>query len=204
MPLGQPGGTVQLEMDARNVERAGARLRELRREEWDDVGLAALALGLAVAATEVRPAFAIPLLVGGLASTLLASRAFWRRWELLDRLVLEPDAYLIPEVRHRAVQAATTRRRQGLARSIRGLQETPRLALAKRIAAAAADLDALASELEDDMLELDPACAVACERLLTDGVSSPLLNPALPAEDVRSRVLQIRAGFERRDLRRAA
>jgi hypothetical protein len=32
--------------------------------------------------------------------------------------------------------------------------------------------------------------------LLTDGCESPSLNAALPAEDARTRLRQIRAGFE--------
>ena len=43
------------QMDARTVDDAGERLRELRREEWQDLGLAALALGLAVVAPRVFP-----------------------------------------------------------------------------------------------------------------------------------------------------
>ena len=61
---------------------------------------------------------------------------------------------------------------------------------------AAEELEALACELEDEELALDPACAVACMRLLSDVSESPLLNPALPPELLRSRVRQIRSGFE--------
>jgi hypothetical protein len=56
-------------------------------------------------------------------------------------------------------------------------------------------LAVLAEELEDPLLELDPNCAVVCTRLLMDQTSSPLINWALPAEDVRSRLAQIRSGF---------
>ena len=56
-------------------------------------------------------------------------------------------------------------------------------------------LEALAAELEDDELTLDPAPAVMCKRLLTDFVESPLFDPALPPEELRSRVRRIRAGF---------
>jgi len=76
----------------RAVEQTTARLRDLRHEEWEDLGLAAVALGLAVASTRIRPTLAVPLLVGGIAVGVLAMRAFWRRWELLDRLVLDRDA----------------------------------------------------------------------------------------------------------------
>ena len=61
--------------------------------------------------------------------------------------------------------------------------------------AVAGELDALAFELEDGDLELDPAAAVACMRLLSDVPRSPLLNRELPTEDLRSRVLRIRCGF---------
>jgi len=37
-------------------------------------------------------------------------------------------------------------------------------------------------------------------RLLSDVVTSPLLNSALPPEDLRSRVVQIRSGFKARRL----
>jgi hypothetical protein len=71
----------------------------------------------------------------------------------------------------------------------------PGLALGARITAAEEELEALASELDDAELELDPACALACMRLLSDLAESPLLNPALSPEELRSRVRQIRSGF---------
>ena len=51
---------------------------------------------------------------------------------------------------------------------------------------------------------LDPACAVACVRLLSDPEQSPLLNSAQPADELRSRVSQIRSGFAASDLAPAA
>ena len=57
---------VRLVMYAREVEAASARLCELRREQWQQLGLGGVALALAVTATQVRPALAVPLLVGGL------------------------------------------------------------------------------------------------------------------------------------------
>ena len=65
-----------------------------------------------------------------------------------------------------------------------------------RLVAVADELEALASELEDDGLALDPVAAVACVRLLSDIPHSPLLNPAAPVAELRSRILQIRSGFE--------
>lgn len=181
-------------MYARAVDEASVRLRELRHEEWADLGLGALVLGLAVAAAEVRPAIAVPLLIGGFAMGALGVRALWRRWDLVERLSGERDAYVIPEIRAFASLEATMERRQTFAALIRCRLAEPEA----RIAAVAEELQALASDLEDDELELDPACAVACSRLLSSVPGSPLINRTFPPEELRSRVSQIRAGFAAR------
>ena len=187
-----------MEMVARAVEDAGRRLHDLRREEWQDGAVAAAAFALAIAASTVRPAFALPLFIGGAFVACRAVVAGWRRWDLLERLVVERDAYGIPEVRARGEQEAGMANRRSLSGAIRrGLElgENP------RIVANADELAALAEELLDARLALDPACAAACSRLLTDGLTSPLFNSELPAEDARSRLVQIRAGFHGRDQR---
>jgi len=183
-------------MVARAVEDAGRRLHDLRREEWEEGAVAAVAFALALAASTVRPEFALPLLVGGAFVASRAVLAGWRRWDLFDRLLVEPDAYAIPEVRARGEQEADMANRRSLSRVIRRQLERGDY---PRIAASADELAALAEELLDPRLVLDPASAVACSRLLTDGVTSPLFNAELPAEDVRSRLVQIRAGFHARD-----
>ena len=179
-------------MIARAVEDADRRLRDLRREEWEDGALAAVAMALAIAASAFRPTFAFPLFIGGMFVAGRAVVAGWRRWDLLDRLVVERDAYALSEVRGLAEQEARVVNRRRLSRAIRSGLE---LADNPRSVANADQLLSLADELVDPLLELDPACAVACSRLLTDYVGSPLLNSALPAEDVRSRLVQIRSGF---------
>lgn len=190
-------------MYARAVDDASARLHELRQEERQDLGLAALALGLALVAAQVRPAFAMPLFLGGVAVGALAVRALWRHWDLVDRLAGERDAYLISDVLAYASRETTKERRYWFAALIRSIVSQPGPAVVERVHAAAADLEALASELEDEELALDPACAVACARLVSDPAQSPLLNPALPPEELRSRLRQIRAGFATRDSRPA-
>ncbi len=180
-------------MYARAVDEAAERLHALRCEERGDFGLATVALALAVAAAQFRPALAMPLFLGGLFVGGFGLRALWRRWDLVDRLVGERDAYAISEVRARASSAATIERRRGYAALIRSRLRDP--ALQTRIARVAEELEALASELEDGDLELEPAAAVSCTRLVTDVAESPLLNRALAPEDLSSRVRQIRAGF---------
>jgi hypothetical protein len=179
-------------MYARAVEDFEARLVELRREEWEDLGLAASALALALVATQIRPTLALPLFLGGLGVGVLGIRAFGRRWALVERLASQRDAYVIPEVLAFAAQEATYGRRQSLAAVLRGWT-APGSRLQAR--AFVVDLEALASDLDDESLELDPACAVACVRLLSDRSSSPLLNPSVPPDQLRSTVVQIRSGF---------
>jgi hypothetical protein len=185
-------------MDARTVDDAADRLQDLRRSEWEDLGLAALALGLAVGATQVVPSLSVPLFLGGLGVGMLGVRALWLRWDLVDRLSGERDAHVISEVRSHASREATLERRRTFAALIRTWVSEPGPICELRVTAAADELAALASELEDDELELDAACAVACLRLLSEGSESPLLNPALPPEDLQSRVRQIRSGFRPR------
>lgn len=83
-----------------------------------------------------------------------------------------------------------------LAVSVRNrLKPAPGFSLAPRVAAVAEELEALACDLEDEGLELDPACAVSCLQLLTDSSESLLLNDVRPAEDTRARIRRIRGGF---------
>jgi hypothetical protein len=182
-------------MYARAIDDAALRLRELRREEWEDLGLAGLALGLSVTATQFRPAFALPLFLGGLVVGALGIRALYRRWDLVDRLLGEREAYVIPEIRGHASRMATIDCRRRMAASIRSTLAHPGVLVAARLHDAAAELDALAGDLDDDGLVLEPARAVACLRLLNEYSESPLLNPRLPAEDLHSQVSQIRSGF---------
>ena len=106
-------------MYARAVDDAAARLRALRREKREDFGLAALAVVLAVVAAAFLPELALPLLVGGLAIGVLGLRALFRRWDLVERLSGERDAYVIPEVLAYASHEADIERRQTFAAMIR-------------------------------------------------------------------------------------
>jgi hypothetical protein len=179
-------------MVARAVEDAGHRLHDLRLEAWEDGAVAAAAFGLAIAASVVRPTLALPFFLGGLFVGCRAVVAVWRRWDLLDRLLDERDAYSLAEVRGRAEREATMANRRVLGRAIRKRLE---FAEDPRIVANADQLAELAGELDDPLLGLDLACAVACSRLLTDPVTSPLMNSSLPVDGVWSRLVQIRSGF---------
>jgi hypothetical protein len=129
-------------------------------------------------------------------------RAFWRRWDLLDRLLLEREAYLIEEVGRRARHLAELDNRRSLAASIRWRLENASALRDStgRLHRLAPELAELARELDDESLELDPLRAVECERMLTDGTSSPLVDGLTPVEDVLARILRIRAGFAPRGI----
>ena len=178
-------------MYARAVEEGAAKLRALRHEEWEDLGLGAVAIALAVAATQVWPELALPLFAGGIVVGAKGVRAAWRRWDLVDRLANYVDAYVIPEVLAYASRHSSMERRRTFASLLRSRLLTGD----ERIAAVAQDLEALASELEDDALALDPVAAVACMRLLSEP-DSPLLARSAPTDELRSRVLQVRSGFK--------
>jgi hypothetical protein len=122
--------------------------------------------------------------------------AAWRRWEIVDELAGEPDAYVIDEIHTHAMREATIERRRVFAAYIRYIL---RLEGEERLGAAASELEALATELEDDALVLDPACAVACARLVSDPYRSALLGRCSTPVEVRSQVRHIRDGFARRD-----
>ena len=182
-------------MYARAVDEADARLRDLRHEERGELCLAGAALAAAVVATEIYPALAMPLFLGGLFVGALGARTMWRRWDLLDRLAGERDAHIIAEVLAFASREATTDRRRSFAVLIRGRLSDATRSGEARVLEVADELDALAVELEDGDLALDPASAVACMHLLSDFPYSPFLNRELATEDLRSRVRQIRSGF---------
>lgn len=182
-------------MHARAVDDAGSRLRELRREEWSDLGLGAAALAAALVATQVQPGFAVPLLLGGVVVGARGLAAAWRRSELIDGLAGEPDAYVIDEVRAHALREATIERRRLYASYIRHalLTEESELHGATR-----SELEELAAELEDERLVLDPACAVACARLVSAPYRVALRDPSVTSSEVRGQARRIRAGFAHR------
>ena len=105
---------------------------------------------------------------------------------LVEHLAGEQEAHGTP--RSRPSRLGRRQSRDGTVRGAdsHGTNEGADVPRARHIAAE--ELEALAAELEDDELTLVPVSAVMCRRLLTDLVESPLLNPALPPEELRSRL----------------
>jgi hypothetical protein len=188
-------------MYARQVEEQSTELHELKHDELELAGLTVLCFALALAA-HGKPTVALPLLAAGLGGAALAVRAFWRRWDLVDRLLLEREAYAIAEVRARAEHLALLDNRRALASSIRWrLEHASAFADPDgRLLRVVPELTALADELDDETLELDPLRAVECERLLTDGVTSPLVEATASTDDLFAWICRIRAGFAPRGI----
>jgi hypothetical protein len=185
-------------MYARAIEDAAKQLRELRIGEGYGLALGGAVLALSILATQIQPALAIPLFLGGLYALGYSVRAALKRSELLDRLALERDAYAIPEVLGHASRAARMTNRNELAASIRRIVESPgQLSLRDRVARCEAELEALAGDLEREDLELDPGLAFACQQLLTDG-EGPLYNPNVEADELLVQLHNIRSGFSAR------
>ena len=181
-------------MYARTVDDAALRLNELRHQEWEDLGLGISALAASVVATQIAPSLALALFLGGVVMWFRGLKALVVRWNLVERLAGDAHAYVLPEVLERANRETTMDRRTSFAALLRsGLGNTELASL--RFGPALEELQALIWELEDERLSLEPVAAMACFRLLSDREESPFLNAALPAELLRSRARQIRAGF---------
>ena len=178
-------------MDARSVERAELQLHELKLQGLSDFGLAAVALGAAVVGSRFLPPLAMPLLVGGLGVGFLGVRALVRHYLLVEDLAVDPDAYLIPEVRRAAQRTASFEHRRQIAGSLRHA-----LAASWECPCVESNRDLLgeiAAALEDDRLTLAPASAVALDRLLTG--EHTLYSPGLPADELRSRLRRVLDAF---------
>ena len=178
-------------MYARAIDEAQVRLLELHHDEVQDVALAGAALSASLASSQLYPPLAVPLFIGGLAMAVLGVRALWRHWDLLDRLADDRDAYAIRQVREYAARDARMERRTRYGALVRSWAQTP----TGWIAEMGDELEELARELEDTTLDLDPAAALACRRLLTEPVASPLFEEPDASRDLRSCICSIRAGF---------
>ena len=184
-------------MNARAVDDAASRLRELEHSVWEDLAVAALALGLAIVATRSWPPLAMPLFLGGLGVGVLGLRAFVRRWDLLDSLADERDAYLIPQVRRYAAREASPDRRRLLASQLRAALDQARLGEELRSSGVSREIEGLVTELTDAELVLEPRSAVVCKHLLDDP-ESPLFDPSSRAAELCLRIRDVESGFRPR------
>ncbi len=161
--------------------------------------LAGVGSALAAAASLVSATFAIALGAGAAVEALLALVSLYGRRELIARLALEPDAYVLPEVDRYGNRLVGLHERQRLAKWLHEVISDARLPgsfyLPERVVRHADELDSLARELASPEAQVQPASAVACLRLLTHAPESPLYNGGLPADDLTLALRAIRAGI---------
>lgn len=188
-------------MDARAIEQASRELELRRLDELANAALALVAAALAALSALFESQVALVLAIGAVFAAVLAVVAAVRRHWLIECLALDPDAYGIAAVRRYGCRLTSPRARKRLSRSLRTLVADPwrcgPCIRPTRVEPFAADLLELAHELEDTGIEVEPVSAAGCLRLLSDGAESPLLNPALPIEDLWAALLRIRGGIHR-------
>jgi hypothetical protein len=180
-------------MNARQIDEATERLRDLQLRGVEELALGGVALGLALTATQVFPALAVPFLVGAIAVSSLGVQALVRRSFLVGDLAGEREAYVIPAVRRFGLRAVAPEQRHRLACTLRFalLGST-----AARLAPLRPELEELIADLEDDSLRWEPSAAVGLEHWLNDPVGS-FQDPAASVVEARARLRSFLAGFER-------
>ncbi|HWC85016.1 MAG TPA: hypothetical protein VG388_00655, partial [Solirubrobacteraceae bacterium] len=186
-------------MNARDVEMAGADVdRSLHRVRRCLITSGVVA-AIAGAAAFFSPAFAVALAVGSVVQASVAVVLWLCRRERIERLALDPAAYAIPAVARFGARACALRERRRLAAVMHAVvheRGTPlELHLGVRASHCAPLLETLARELALPAARVEAPMAVACRRLITRPVESPLYNPNLPEEDLRALLLRIRAGI---------
>lgn len=158
-------------------------------------GVAAVA-GVMVA---FSPRFAVALGAGCVVLMAIAVVLWLARRERIERLALDPQAYAIPAVARFGARACALRERRRVASVIQAVVRERahplELHLVIRASRYAQQLETLARELASPAAQVQPPMAVACRRLITRPVESPLYNPNLPEEDLRALLLRIRAGI---------
>ncbi len=185
-------------MNAREVERAAVEVQTSldRAVRWL-AGAAVLSV-IAAGLIPLSGRFAVTVGIGAALEVAVATILWMRRRERIERLALEPSAYTIPAVAQLGDRLCDLNHRRRLAASLRALvneRQALELHLVARTARFAQQLDSLARDLAAPAARVEPAIAVACRRLLTRPVESPLYNPNLPEEDLRALLLRIRAGI---------
>ncbi|MDQ4018334.1 MAG: hypothetical protein M3188_00685 [Actinomycetota bacterium] len=186
-------------MYARDLEHAADYLAARRRRAREAAVLAIAALAGAASAVAFSGALAVALAAGAVVEVLIGAATWLARRELIARLALDPGAYVLREVA--MYGASVTRRRERLASWIAEIvTEPPRantLYLGERVSRYADELLALARDLGAPRVTVRPASVVACQRLLTHAVDSPLYNPRLPPDELPRTLARIRTGIAR-------
>ncbi|HWF72051.1 MAG TPA: hypothetical protein VG186_01830 [Solirubrobacteraceae bacterium] len=186
-------------MSAREVEAAARDLaRRAARGRHGAVLAGLCALLAAGAAPFASTAAAVFALAAALAALLAITNHLARR-EVVARLALDPEAYVLPDVYRYGVRLTRSLERERLAdwllEVIRDCQLAGSSYLADRVEHYTHQLESLAEELAAPAVSVRPSSAAACHLLLTQAVDSPLYNPAVPAGELAVIIARIRSGI---------
>jgi hypothetical protein len=186
-------------MYERAVEQAADDIRRRRRRAQQAAWLATAALSAAGLIAFFSLPIAAAFIAGALLEGLIAADSVYRRRELISCLALQPAAYALPEVAAFGEKAMRPRQRARLAawlsEVVADAHAPHSLCLGDRVMLVADELEALACALISPSGSIEAPSVVACRRLLTDMVDSPLYNSALPVGDLHDAVHRIRAGM---------
>ena len=146
---------------------------------------------------------AIAFGAGAVFEAILALMSSTQRRAIVASLAVDREAYLLPEVRRHGAVLATMKSRRALARSIASMLRDASgsrvgVELVDRVTWQAPALAALAHALIEPENVVEPTAMAACVQLLTDGLLSPLLNPALPRAELERALRSIHAGISPR------
>jgi hypothetical protein len=189
-------------MNTHGAEPAAEAIDRTRQFFLHALVLAALTLVAAGAAAIWLRSATYPLAMLAAIEMVVVMAAHYGRRDLIQRLALEPEASLVPAVQkyHQSLGGQSARDR--LAVSINTLIADARMPyavyLADRIELVEDQLRLLARELATPEIPVQARSLVACVRLLSHGVESPLLNPGVPVEQLHATLLRIRFGIGRR------
>lgn len=186
-------------MNAREVETAGVEVERSMHRVQRCLVASGVVAAMAGAVVCFVPAFAAALAVGSVLQASVAVVLWLCRRERIERLALDPAAYAIPAVARFGARACALRERRQLASVIDAMVHERghplELHLVVRASGNAPQLETLARELASPAARVEPPMAVACRRLITRPVESPLYNPNLSEDDLRALLLRIRAGI---------
>jgi DNA-binding PucR family transcriptional regulator len=186
-------------VNAQDLEIAGANLERKSDRVRDGVEAAAMCTALAIVTAPFTLTLALALLVGAVAAGLIAIANKLSRQETVARLALDPDAYILTDVRHYGEHLVSPAERQKLAEWLHEIASDTRasasLYLDDRVLRHAGLLESLARELSAPGAHVRPSSAAACRHLLTHAESA-LYNPAVSPEALPLTIERIRRGIK--------
>jgi hypothetical protein len=186
-------------MDSRAAELTNDDLQRTRQFFRHALVIAVLTVAVAVVIALWFPAAAFP--IGALAAGegLVVMWAHYAHRDLLQRLALDHAAAHISAVQTYREGLLRQPSRDRLAASINSLIADARLphafCLRDRVTLVEEQLRLLAQDLATPEVPVQARSFVACLRLISNGVESPLFNPGLPVEQLRATMLRIRFGI---------